>query len=122
VLTNDDSPCSLKPCALLLSLLTQWVTWPLLPAASEQKHVSKHAVNSEVINLIYDAHAWHERLTVLVAERRVRAGVRQRDGEVIAGALAEGRIPGHLLYPVRLGGDRDPDDMAAAAAGLHRHG
>jgi len=59
---------------------------------------------------------------VLVAERRIRAGVRQRDSKVIAGgvALPEGRrIPGrHLLYPVRLGGDRDPDDMAAAARRL----
>ena len=53
---------------------------------------------------------------MFVAERRIRAGVRQRDSKVIAGvALPEGRIPGrHLLYPIRLGGDRDADDMVAA--------
>ena len=63
-------------------------------------------------------------LTVVVAERRIRAGVRERDSEVVAVALPERRrIPGgrRRLYPERLGGDRDPDDMAAAAAARLPH-
>jgi hypothetical protein len=58
-------------------------------------------------------------LTVLVAERRVRTGVRQRDSEVIAVNLPEGRVPAPLLDAVRLGVHRNPDDMAAARL---RHG
>jgi hypothetical protein len=58
-------------------------------------------------------------LTVLVGERRVRTGVRQRDSEVIAVNLPRGRVPAPLLDAVRLGDHLNPDDMAAARL---RHG
>lgn len=57
---------------------------------------------------------------MLVAERRVRARVRQRDGEAVAvDLLATVPRRRRLLDGVRLGGDGHSDHMGAARL---RHG